>query len=339
MGDECALHAGAEIFGLETKEIPAFLLDVILEHLKQVKPANKGTLDNIDCGITSLLEEAAAEKALRFLEGLLPLHTGTLNIEVFDNAANEILTNKALLSRVTTRWFLNGAPTLCDSVEKIVRKFHNDTLPIEIDANELTTKDFKHIVFVAWKAIGYLFTKPITATSILISLMRLSPDDKTRKCLGELLFNPLLINYPGSVREYVEAQARQETGKVKETLDKALAELAAYLDTLSAVPVLAALHPSQAHREAYSRYTGELFAALRQEAEKHSVFRHLASKSTLLYGRKCINYVDGGGGPPHRVETPLTSYSGPREFPGMERLDEHGLNYMLHVFRAEPLRT
>ena len=246
---------------------------------------------------------------------------------------------EGLLSRVTTRWLLNGAPALCESVRSIVGKSHNDNLPTDIDATELKMKDFIHMVFVARKTIGYLFMNPITATSILISLMRLAHDDKTLECLGELLFDPLLINYPGNVLEYVEAQARQETEKVKETLDKALAELAAYLDTLSAVPVLAALHPSQAHREAYSRYTGELFAALRQEAEKHSVFRHLASKSTLLYGRKCINYVDGGGGPPHRVETPLTSYSGPREFPGMERLDEHGLNYMLHVFRAEPLRT
>ena len=65
-GDACALHAGSEIFGFETQEIPTPLLDVLLEHLKQVKPSNKGTLDNIDCGITILLQEAAAEKALRF---------------------------------------------------------------------------------------------------------------------------------------------------------------------------------------------------------------------------------------------------------------------------------
>lgn len=338
-GDECALHAGAEIFGFGTKEIPAPLLDLILGHLKHVKPTNKGTIDNIDYGIKTLLKQFAAEKAIRFLEELLLLHTGTVTIENFNSAANEILTNKALLSRVTTRWFLNGVPALCESVKKIVRKSHNDTLPIDIDASELTTKDFNHIVFVARKAIGYLFTKPITATSLLISLMRLAPDDKTLEYLGEVLFDPLLINYPGSAREYVEAQARQELGKVKTTLDKALAELAAYLDTLSAVPFLAALHPGQAHREACSRYTRELFEGSMKEAEKHSVRLHLASKSTLLYGRKSINYVHGGGGPPRRVEMPLTSHSVQMEFPRMNYLDEHGLNYMLRVFRAERWRT
>ena len=338
-GDECALHAGAKIFGLETKEIPAPLLDVILGHLKHVKPANKGTLGNIDYGVATLLKEAPAEKALRFLEGFLLLHTGTLTTEVFGRVADKILTNKTLLSRVTTRWFLNGAPALCKSLEKIVRKPHNDTLPIDIDASELPTKDFKHIVFVARKAIGYLFTKPITAASILISLMRLAPDDETLEYLGELLFDPLLINYPGSVLEYVEAHARQETGKVKETLDKALAALAAYLDTLNAVPVLAALHPSQAHREACNRSTGELFEASMQKAEKHSVFRNFALKINLLYGRKSINYIHGIGGPPRRMEMPMKSYSRQMDFPRMENLDEHSLNYMLRVFRAERWRT
>ena len=246
---------------------------------------------------------------------------------------------EGLLSRVTTRWLLNGAPALCESVRSIVGKSHNDNLPTDIDATELKMKDFIHMVFVARKTIGYLFMNPITATSILISLMRLAHDDKTLECLGELLFDPLLINYPGNVLEYVEAQARQETEKVKETLDKALAELAAYLDTLSAVPVLAALHPGQAHREACSRYRGKLFEASMKEAEKHSMLFHFASKSTLLYGRKSINYVHGGGGPPRRMEMPMKSYSRQMEFPRMEHLDQHGFNYMLRVFRAERWRT
>ena len=343
-GDKYALHAGADIFRFETKESPTYLLDVLIGHQKQVKPANKGTLDNMDGGITTLLKEAAAEKALRFLEELLLLNTDTLTIENFNSAAGEILRNKALLSRVTTRWFLNGASALCESVNRIAQKSDNDTLSIEIDANELTTKDFKHIVFVARKAVGYLFfTKPVTAASILISLMRPAPDDETREYLGELLFNSLLMNYPRSVREYVEAQAQQEAGKVKATLDKALAELTTYLETLSDVPVLAALHPSQAHREAYNRYMRKSFEASMNEAEKETKKEHFLlnffSESTLLYGRKAITYIHTGGVPSRRMEIPMTSHSVQMEVPRMEHLDEHGLNYMLHFFRAEPWHT
>lgn len=338
-GDEYALHAGSEILGSETREIPEPLLDVILGHLKRVKPMNKGTLDNIDLGIATLLKAALPEKALRFLEEFLLLHTGKLTIEVFDSAASEILTNKTLLSKVTTRWFLNGALVLCKSVHDIVGKLHDGNLVIDVDAAELTTKDFTHLAFIARKAIGYLFFKPVTAVSILISLMRLAPDDETLEHLGELLFDPLLVNYPGSAQQYVEAQMQQETGNVKETLDKSLAALATYLETLRGLPALAALRPGQAHREAYRRYMSELSAASMKEAEKHSVFLNLFSRSTLLYGRKSINYVRRGDGPPHRMEIPLTSHSVEMEIPRMENLDEHGLNYMLRVFRAERLRT
>ncbi|MBK6961046.1 MAG: hypothetical protein IPH23_07500 [Gammaproteobacteria bacterium] len=338
-GDEYALHASSTILGFETKEIPARLLDVILGHLKRVKPTNKGTLDNIDFGIASLLKESKAETALRFLEEFLLQHAGTLTIKIFDSVAREILTNRTLLSKITTRWFLNGARVLCESVHDIGGRSHGGILLIDVDAAELTTKDFTHMVFLARKAIGYFFLEPVTAASILISLMRMSPDDKTLEQLGQLLFNPLLVNYTGSAQEYVEAQAPQETGKVKETLDKALAAIAAYLETLRGVPALAALHPGQAHRESYRRYMSESSAASMKEAEKHSVFLNLVSRSTLLYGRKSINYIRSGEGPPRRMEIPLTSHSIQMEIPRMENLDEHGLNYMLRVFRAERFRT
>ena len=170
-------------------------MDVLLGHLKHVKPTNKGTLGNSDYGVATLLKEAPAEKALRFLAESLTLHRGTLKIEYFDSAANKILTNKALLNRVTTRWFLNGAHALCKSLCGIVGMSYEDTLPIDIETTELTTKDCKHITFIARKAIGYLFVKPVTATSILISLMRLAPDDETLECLGKLLLDSLLTPY------------------------------------------------------------------------------------------------------------------------------------------------
>lgn len=337
-GDEYTLHAGSAILGFEAKEIPAPLLDVILGHLKRVKPMNKDTLDNIDFGIATLLKASLPEKALRFLEEFLLLHTGKLTIEVFDSAASEILTNKTLLSKVTTRWFLNGARVLCESVHDIGGRLHDGKLLIDVDADELTTKDVTHMAFIARKAIGYFFFKPVTAVSILISLMRLAPDDETLEHLGELLFDPLLMNYTGSARQYVEAQTQQETGKVKETLDKSLAALATYLETLRGVPALTALHPGQAHREAYRRYMSELFAASMKEAEKRSVFFNLLPSSTLLYGRNSINYVYDGDGPPRRMEIPLASHSVEMEIPRMN-LDEHGLNYMLRAFREESLRT
>lgn len=338
-GDEYTLHAASVLLGFHTKEIPPPLLDLLLGHLKRVKPTNRGTLDGIDYGIAPLLKGNDVEKGLRFLEEFLLMHSGIRTIKLFDSAAGEIRRDNALLSKVMTRWFLNGARVLCESVHEILGTHYGEDLVIDVDAAELRSKDLIHLLFVARKAIGYLSVKPITTASIVISLMRLAPDDQVLEKLGGLLFDPLLLNYTGSAREYVKAQAGRETGKVKEAIDKALASIAEYLETLRTVPELPALLPGEAQREAYRRYMSESTAASLKEAEKKSVFLNLVTRSTLLYGRKSINYIHGGDGPPQRAEIPLKSHSVEMEIPRMENLDEHGLNFMLRLFRAERIRT
>src|SRR5262249_54903406 len=153
----------------------------------------------------------------QFLEELLVAHPGKLTVKVFDSAARDILTSSPLISKVLTRWFLRGDLHLCQGVEEICGTHYGGDLHIEVDSAELKPLDLIHVMFMAHKAIGYFFMKPITAASLVISLMRLAPNDEVLCNLGELLLNPLLMNYTGSMREYVAKQAGRESGKVKET--------------------------------------------------------------------------------------------------------------------------
>ena len=195
------------------------------------------------------------------------------------------------------------------------------------------------MVFIARKAIGYLFMQQISATSILVSLMRHTTDDKTISVLASLLFDPLLLNYTGKAREYVLQQSVIESGMVKEALENVLKAIDEYLDDLRSVGNLAALYPSEAQREAYHRHFSGLMAESFKAAEAQSVFLHLVSKSVLLYGRKSINYVYGADGTSHRMETPLQRHGTTMEFPWMENLDPFGLDYMLRIFKTERVRT
>jgi hypothetical protein len=156
-GDEYTLHAASEVFGFHTGELTATLRDALFVHLLHFKSSNKGTLNNVDYGISYLLENGDPEKAIQFLEDLLLTHPNGLTMEAFDSTAREILSNKALISKVLTRWFLRGDRVLCDGVHTIIGAHHGHDLPLEIDPAELKPADFVHIVFVARKAIGYLF--------------------------------------------------------------------------------------------------------------------------------------------------------------------------------------
>jgi hypothetical protein len=336
-GDEYTLHAASEVFGFYTGELTPALRDTLFVHLVRVKSTNKGTLDNVDYGISHLLKSDDPAKAIQFLGDLLHTHPDELTMEVFDSAAREILSDKALISKVLTRWFLRGDRVLCDGVHTMIDAHHGNDLPLEIDPAELKPADFVHILFVARKAIGYLFMQPISAATVLISLMRNTTDDEVLTELGALLFDPLLLNFPGKAREYVVQQSGLESAQVKATIDQALKAIDNYLEDLRSVDNLAALHPSETQREAYHRHLSRLVAESWKAAQAQSVFLNLVSKSVLLYGRKSISYVYGSDGQAHRMEIPLQSHGTEMEFPRMEYLDPVGLDYMLRIFKNERL--
>lgn len=337
-GDEYTLHAASELLWLNTQELPSMLLELLLPQLQRVKPENTGTLNNIDYGIAHLLKQRDPEIGLCFLEELLAKHGGKIKIDAFDSAAREICHSTALIGKVLTRWFLKGERTLCDGVYTMVGMHHGDDLCIEIDASELCPADHIHIVFIARKAIGYFFMKPIIAASVVVSLMRHAPDDKTLHVLGELLFDPLLMNYPGRMHDYVQRQAERESGKIKDAMENALASITQYLQTLNDVPNLPALHPGQSQRESYRRHMSESMAESMKAAEKKSIFFNLFARHTLLYGNKSINYINAGDGELRRMEMPLSSHSVEMEFPRMENIAPYDLNVMLWVFRTERFR-
>ena len=334
-GGDFTLHAASEIFGFNTTELTSALLELLLGHLAHVNPTNKGTLNNVDYGIAHLLKNGTPERPIQFLEDFLLAHPNDLTMEIFDDSAREILGNKELISKVLTRWFLRGNRVLCDGVRIIVSHHHHDGLPLEIDPSELQPADFVHVVFLARKAIGYLFMQQISAASVLVSIMRHTTDDETLKELGGLLFDPILLNYTGKAREYVLQQSEGETGKVKQALDNALKDIDNYLNDLHTVGNLPALHPSEVQREAYHRHFSRIVAESMKAAEAQSVFLQFISKSVLLYGRTSINYVYGSDGQSHRTEIPLRSHGTEMEFPRMENLNPFGLDYMLQVFRNE----
>lgn len=338
-GDDYVLHAASEIFGFHTGELPNALLDTLFVHLVRVKPRNKGTLDNVDYGIAHLFKNGDPEKTIPFLEDLLLTNSGELTMKVFNRAAREILSNKALIGKVLTRWFLRGDRVLCDGIHTIIGAHHGSDLPLEIDPVELKSADFRHIIFIARKAIGFLFTQPISVATILISLMRNTTDDDILTNLSAMLFDPLLLNFTGKVRDYVVQQSGLESGRVKATIDKALGDINKYLEDLRSVGNLVALHPAETQREAHQRHFSNILAESWKAAEAQSVFLNLVSISVLLYGRKSIHYIYGPDGQSRRMEIPLQSHDTEMEFPRMQTVDPFGLDFTLRIFRSERFKA
>ena len=338
-GNDLSLHMASELFGFRCDELTESIISVLLKHLQNVNPASRGTLDNIDYGIKALLKAGKRDQALRFLEQILLNSEGRISISIFDSVCHTILENKdGILFRIVTRWLLNGKQPLCKAVSDIVRLPHGADPILSIDLSEIELADTNQAYFLARKAIGYLFNDPVSAASIIISLIESSPPSEMLRTLAKLLFNPLLISYPGKVGDYLNQRiASIAPGEAKEALQSAEQALEGYMAELKDVGAVPEFQPSQRNRDAYSRKFQQEISEAMEQAEKNSVLLSIMPKSILLYGHKSIDYVFNRDGEARRVENPLKRIGNEVELPRLSTLDPQGLSYILAVFRAEQL--
>ena len=333
------LYAASELFCLDFGELPESLLDILLNHLRCVSYEHKGTLRNIDYGLVNLLKRADPSKGIEFLEAVLLANPDDILLEIFDGVIHEICRNNNLFSKLLTKWFLLGDRVLCEGISTVVKNTINQNMQLEVNKSELISTDQVHIIFLARKVIGYLFFRPVTAASVIISLMHNTTEDETLRELGTILYDPLLLNLPGEIKDYLIKQKEIKSGKIKSMLETALRTFDEYLVNLKSAGVIPELHPTQAQREAHHRYFSRLLSTSFEEAQKKSVIFSLASKSVLLYGRKSINYAYSSDGKSNRVEIPLQSHGTDMEFPRIEIIDPFRMDYMLRIFRAERIIT
>ena len=318
--------------------LPEPLLNIAFSYLHY----DLNTLNLIDLGLSHLLESGKSDKAIYFLENLLIKNHNDLSLSNFPCVFSFFTNDKniKLLNRIVTRWFLLGDRVLCNGIHDIVGQSINSNILLSIDTSELDVKNANHCFFVARKAMGYLFFCPVTVASIIVSLIEQTNDIQTINTLGGFLFDPLLINYQGKLKDYLVEQLKSENQNVKTIIDLVLKESDNYFDNIKSVGDIPELNPSQSQQEAYWRHHSRMMTDTMRESEKESFLSSLFSKSVLLYGNKSIIYVEGfHNEEPRRMEMPLQTHSYSFECPRTEHIDSLGLNYMLLMFKIEKIKA
>ena len=338
-GTDLTLHAASEVFGFHTDEIPPPLLDILVKHLVNVQPEHQQTLRNIDCGLERLFTtENTRDTAITFLEQLLT--NRDIEMEAFASATRRLLQNEnGLLNRLMTRWLLGGEQALCLAIDQIIKLSHDKNLILAVASKELTNADSIRLIFLARKVTGYLFFHPVTATSVLLSLVPCAKDEETASVIKQLIFEPMLLNYPGEVGDYLEDQSKSDTPDIKAISQEAIQAYEKYIEDMRGVEKLSEHRPPVTHHEVFIRHYSRQMQQNMREAEKQSVIMSLVHKSVLLYGTKSINYI----GEPHaqnrRMEMSLQKHSFSMEIPRLHNIDPFSLDYMLYIFRHEKIHA
>lgn len=329
------IHAASEILFYDGKKVSGDVEPKLLNICSHTKPKNQGTINNIDYALERILKRNNFDDCVVFLERFFELSRYKLSIKHFDSFVRELHNHRDThLSSLLTRWLLSKKVKLGKYASDLLRD-SDKGISIGFDGSYVTKESKGVHLFLARKACGWFFNQPKTAISLIESLIFDAPDDEL-KDIQQLIFYPLCVSYPGSIRDHLETMNESKEERVKQVAAGVLSEFEEYQASVKAALKINELSPSEQDRHAYWRYHNKLMSESMKKARSKSFFTSLfaGNESVLLYGNKSIHYIHHGE-QKTRQEVPLGEISTSFEFASMHNLDPHSLENIIWQFRAE----
>ena len=336
-GDE-TIYRLSESLWLNAKTLPSGITTILIEVVAAVREGQTGTFRNLDFAISALVESGRIEEAVSLLERLLAAHPSLGDFSELEGSANALLQiDRDKLGEVVVGWLLSEESSIREAVHALMQQQLGDPITFHID---LAPRTFSgpEAVFLARKTIGYLFLRPITAASILLSLLRSAPSEASNE-IGEYLFDPLLLNFPGELKVWLSEQVSENLcGGATPYVESALKKLESYFDGLDAIGRVSELRPSERERMIEHHRQNRDMSDVIKKAHEMSVFASLATRSVMLYGKRSISYSKGSDGKRTRHEMELGEISHSVDWPRLQTLEPFTLDYLLRMFRSERIK-
>lgn len=332
--DDDVLYGASNLCCNQREKLPIKLFKVLLQGLERVNYQHKGTIINIDHGLQYLLEKNQ-EMVVAYLEKVLTRNQ-ELSIKSFESLLQDLYQkHRDLLNQIITKWFVSGDIDLCEAIEEAIiffNVFNGDKMILSASISQLEERNSITHLFVIRKAIGWLFYPPISAVSFIVSMIEILDKDNIKK-VEDLLFSFFLVSYPKSVRAYLKSIEKPKT-KTKKVISNLLKRLEEYRSDLNSASNTKELRPSQEQQESSFRLYNQQFSKTTQESKEDSILPFV-SEFTFLYGRKSVFYHPRLGSNPKDIRQEMIPQKIELsvEYPSLDFIDPHGLDFMLYVFK------
>jgi hypothetical protein len=321
----------SRMIAFQQAPLPYNILKLLIKKLANVSPEHKGIIDNIDHFLVKLVEQSLSVLAIELLE---PILIKGVTLPSLDYFSSKLLTKfTELQSLLITKWLLSGESLLCNGVSDFIHDVTSNDIELRADMSILDNE--KKQIFVCHKAIGWLFTKPVSAASFLISVYE-SGSTSVQKDIKQLLYDPLLLSYSGEMKRYLQTNIEKE--KQTELCEHLLIELEIHHKNLEQVGSLRELRAPSENINSYWKDFDRSMQKARDEGPK-SIFEDMCTVQNLLYGNSSIYYMHDTNGEQKRQEMEMQTFSLSSEMPRLNVVDPENLDYMLRVFRLERMRN
>lgn len=327
------IHQAANLLFSCKASLSSEVVADLLRCARGVSLEHRGTIDLLDTVLGKLLKTGHGAAAIEFAKDVLSRSEGSLAAEHFDGFARDIHHSPEILNALVLDWLLTGNPKLCEAVSEFLRRPGEDPYPLELQFSTLTETQ---VYFVCRKAVGYLLLQPVRAGSILVSALR-TAQGELADSIVDLLFEPMLVNYGGELRTYLEGIAQEDAAKG--CVAKALERRASYLAGIEATGAIPELHPSEYRRQLERIRQVDFNRQVNKQAHRQSIFMDIVHRSVVLHGSGSVTLVDDGAGGRRAVSMEMQRHEFSSEWPRMETVDPVGLDIMLRTFRAEQLKS
>lgn len=312
---------------MSRKEYQACLIGV-----RSSNPENAGTVKEIDRALAKLWSshpEDAASAAGDIIDRAAG-HIGTKELDGFFHAVEN--GEPRTSGRLATLWLLEGGYHARQTLVSLFSEINRTEPCIQVKPEDLPEGATDQL-FLCRKAIGFLFLSPMTAASWIVAVLRGGHPEATTQA-ADLLFEPLLVNYGGALRDWLECVVKEEAPG-HEPIQEALDRARLLHDGIVAAAEIVELEPSTHRRAQLHFMEAEEAERVQEQARSQSIFADLVTTQHLLYGDRSSFRVSDGKGRRHSQTTHLAEMSVSSELPKGLVFDPVGLEHVLEVLRHE----
>ena len=308
------------------------IFELFINHLQQCTPDCQPVLDQIDYILVDLLEANQVTIIDQLLTSLLS-EPQSNSINAFDYFTSELLTKYRLYRDHTiVSWLSSRNTKLCRAAEDILESVVGDEAKIEINLpNKEVDYEVQELIFLAKKGAGWLFARPVSAASLLLSIYLKLPTSSQSQII-KLIFDPLLLSYPGELGRYLKEKSSVD--EYSEVCLKLIQMYEEYSTNLQHARECKELNAPQNNTVAYWNEFNNSMQKAKDEAPK-SIFEQLCTVQHLLYGNSSAFYVSDETGEHHRSEVQMQSISHSVEMPKLPILAPEGFELELRFLRTE----
>ncbi|WP_339470233.1 hypothetical protein [Pseudomonas capeferrum] len=242
---------------------------------------------NLDLFLKRLIDAGGANHAQEFLQNLFLTDQSEHSFSEFVITVQGLLNGKPdVLNSWVIRWLRSGNQRLCTELHKgfLLGQEQPHQFVSEESSFNLRPEEYG---FISRKAVGHFFAHPIPLATILVLLGTSAPSAQRAEII-DLLYDPVLINYPSLAQGCLAPMANGD-GSAAEMISAAITRLNSYMNGIDKARALKELLPPAHHRQMeFERYTDQVQQAI-DEGKKGSFLADIFVERTLLYGNGLIS--------------------------------------------------